>query len=152
MTSHERPLKPRQARFAIEYGFDHNGRQAAIRAGYKADRAADIAWRLLKDERVKRIIHDALQCRLNDLEFKINQVGKIQSARAMSSIGDLMTVESDGVIRFKRVSELRDSQLRDVEELITGADGQTTGVRVRNPTDVVLELMNLAEFVTGERS
>lgn len=43
----DRPLTPKQAAFVREYMIDHNGTQAAIRAGYSARTANEQASRLL---------------------------------------------------------------------------------------------------------
>ena len=41
-------LKKREERFCREYVIDYNGTQAAIRAGYKPDDAANRAYRLVR--------------------------------------------------------------------------------------------------------
>ena len=46
-------LNPRQLAFCREYAVDHNGTQAAIRAGYTPSGAEVQAVRLLKDDRVR---------------------------------------------------------------------------------------------------
>lgn len=43
----ERPISPRRAAFAREYMVDHNGTQAAIRAGYSQRTAKQIGHQLL---------------------------------------------------------------------------------------------------------
>jgi phage terminase small subunit len=45
-------LTPKQARFVAEYLIDLNGKQAAIRAGYKPSRAEQTASELLRDRKV----------------------------------------------------------------------------------------------------
>ena len=49
-------LNPRQERFAHEYSVDHNGAQAAIRAGYAVARARHTASRLLANVAVRQLV------------------------------------------------------------------------------------------------
>lgn len=51
-----RPLTPFERRFTIEYPVDHNGTDAAIRAGYSPKRAAVTASELLKRDDIRKII------------------------------------------------------------------------------------------------
>ena len=46
----------RHRRFAEEYSVDHNGAQAAIRAGYAVARAKQTAWRLLQKPDVAQMV------------------------------------------------------------------------------------------------
>ena len=52
-------LAPMMQLFALEYIIDFNGKEAAIRAGYKPNYAGQQAHRLLNDERVLSAITDA---------------------------------------------------------------------------------------------
>ena len=49
-------LNAKQKRFAHEYSVDHNGAQAAIRAGYAAARAPQTGSRLLANVAVKQLV------------------------------------------------------------------------------------------------
>ena len=53
VTSPSRPLTPKQARFVAEYAVDLNATQAAIRAGYSANRAAATGSELLRDPLIR---------------------------------------------------------------------------------------------------
>lgn len=67
-------LEPRQQRFVDEYLIDLNGTQAAIRAGYSANSAAEQAYDLLRKPQIKASIA-ASQKRLQDkLEIKAESV------------------------------------------------------------------------------
>ena len=48
----DRPLTPKQQRFAAEYPKDYQAKQAAIRAGYSEACAANMAMKLMRDDRV----------------------------------------------------------------------------------------------------
>lgn len=50
------PLTPKQARFVAEYLIDLNGKQAAIRAGYKPSNAESTASTLLSDPKVSQAV------------------------------------------------------------------------------------------------
>jgi phage terminase small subunit len=54
-----RPLTPKRKRFVAEYLIDHNGTQAAIRAGYSRNCAAHSASALLRNKAVARAVADA---------------------------------------------------------------------------------------------
>ncbi len=49
-------LNPRQDQFVDEYLLDGNGTQAAIKAGYSSDTAAQQASRLLRNVKVQQAI------------------------------------------------------------------------------------------------
>ena len=49
-------LNARQKRFAEEYSVDHNGAQAAIRAGYSARTAKQTASRMMANVAVKQLV------------------------------------------------------------------------------------------------
>lgn len=56
--SEERPLNMKQKRFCREYMLDHNGAQAAIRAGYSEKTAKEQASQLLTKLNVQQYIKD----------------------------------------------------------------------------------------------
>lgn len=60
-------LAPKMQLFALEYIVDFNGKEAAIRAGYKPNYAAQQANRMLNDERVMAAINEAITERKNRL-------------------------------------------------------------------------------------
>lgn len=49
-------MTPKQARFVAEYLIDSNGKQAAIRAGYKPSNAESTASTLLSDPKVSKAV------------------------------------------------------------------------------------------------
>lgn len=54
-------LSAKQAAFVQEYPVDLNGKRAAIRAGYSAKTAAEKAYQLLRDPKVRAAIDAALE-------------------------------------------------------------------------------------------
>lgn len=67
-------LAPMMQLFALEYVIDFNGKEAAIRAGYKPNYAGQQAHRLLNDERVLSAITDAIAERKKRLFITQDQV------------------------------------------------------------------------------
>lgn len=65
--SKAKTLAPKMQLFALEYIVDFNGKEAAIRAGYKPNYAAQQANRMLNDERVMAAINEAITERKNRL-------------------------------------------------------------------------------------
>ena len=49
-------LTPKQHRFCVEYLKDRNGKEAAIRAGYSVNAAAQQAYELLKLDKIRAVI------------------------------------------------------------------------------------------------
>ena len=60
--------------FVLEYIKDFNATQAAIRAGYKSDTAKQKAYGLLKDERIKQAIDEAIAERKERLHIDADNV------------------------------------------------------------------------------
>lgn len=67
-------LTPMMQLFALEYIVDFNGKEAAIRAGYKPDYAGQQAHRLLNDDRILAAITDAIANRKKRLFITQDQV------------------------------------------------------------------------------
>lgn len=69
-----RDLEPMQLLFIAEYQKDFNGTQAAIRAGYSADSAQQIASRLLKDVDIRSEMLRQLRERLHEQQLSVSGV------------------------------------------------------------------------------
>ncbi|MGM8890668.1 terminase small subunit [Psychrobacter sp. 1Y1] len=67
-------LTPMMQLFALEYIVDFNGKEAAIRAGYKPNYAGQQAHRLLNDDRILAAITDAIANRKKRLFITQDQV------------------------------------------------------------------------------
>ena len=76
-------MTPKQSRFAREYMVDHNGTQAAIRAGYAEKTAAVKASQLLKKVEVRQLV--------DKLTEELNGELHISAAEAMTMAMDLWT-------------------------------------------------------------
>jgi hypothetical protein len=72
--ANERRLSAKQAKFAAEYVVDHNGAQAAIRAGYSKKTAVEQASRLLTKVHVQDEVKRLERARIEKLNIKAEDV------------------------------------------------------------------------------
>ncbi|MBV7531335.1 terminase small subunit [Chitinophaga sp. sic0106] len=94
-------LTPKVLRFGREYVIDHNGKQAAIRAGYAARTAEQQASRLLSNVKVKEFI-SSLESEVNTKLEQKHELSKDRVLQELARIGlfdarKLFTV--DGAIK-----------------------------------------------------
>jgi phage terminase small subunit len=85
------PLTDKQARFVKEYALDHNGSEAAIRAGYAPKTARSTASRLLTKDNIRQALAVREQSTAEQLDLThqfvlkglmdIAREGKTESAR-----------------------------------------------------------------------
>lgn len=143
-TKHRLTMK--QQLFALEYCVDFNGTQAAIRAGYKAERAADAAFKLLKNNRIMKIINSARQSRVDALEFCVNKIGAKERARALCSMADYFEIDADGTFRFKKLLEIKNTSLNNVDGFKMGSHGEILGIKLKEPTRSMQQMMKLADI------
>ena len=61
----------RQQRFVEEYQVDGNGSQAVLRAGYKTKHPAEMAYRLLRNTKVKHSLQDAQNTHSERLQMRV---------------------------------------------------------------------------------
>jgi phage terminase small subunit len=133
---HDRPLSPKQARFADEYLIDLNGTRAAIRCGYSARTAGKIGSELLRNPRVAAAIAVAVAERAErtqiDADWVLRRLTQDVCADVAdlydSSSGDLRPVhEWPEAWRTGLVAGIDTAQERAGED----ADGRPTYVTVR---------------------
>ena len=63
----------KQQRFIEEYQVDGNGPQAVLRAGYKTNYPAEMAYGLLRNTKVKHTLQDAQNARRRRLQMQAGQ-------------------------------------------------------------------------------
>lgn len=141
------PLTYKQKAFALEYRKDHNGTQAAIRAGY-SHRGADVtAVRLLADARIKALIGEADTKALEKVQSAGDRVLTELATFAYSDVAEAF--HDDGTLKHpKDMPEglRRAIKSFEVEELFDGAGqdkfkvGRTVKVTLW-PKDKGLELL-----------
>lgn len=87
-------LRGKQAMFVLEYikDMDLNGTQAAIRAGYSAKTAQQIAYQLLQKTSVQEAIKDAQKLRLKrlnvDADYVLNRLVQIDQMDVIDIMND----------------------------------------------------------------
>jgi len=102
-----------RARFAEEYAIDHNGTQAAIRAGYSPKTAAAAASRMLRDVKV--------DVKVNTLDTERSQRSAITADRVMQEYERLALLDpldlfnSDGTL--KTLAEMPEDARRAIAGL-----------------------------------
>ena len=85
-------LTPMMQLFALEYIVDFNGKEAAIRAGYKPNYAGQQAHRLLNDDRILAAITDATANRKKRLFITQDQVVTMWWQIATADYNELSSV------------------------------------------------------------
>lgn len=79
------PLTPKQLRFVQEYLQDHNGTQAAIRAGYSESTARQQGSRLLTDPRVLAAVRAGQQKVAKKAEVTVDSLmAELEQARKLA--------------------------------------------------------------------
>ena len=85
-------LRGKQQRFVNEYLVDRNATQAAIRAGYSARTAQQIAYQLLQKTSVQEAIKDAQKLRLKrlnvDADYVLNRLVQIDQMDVIDIMND----------------------------------------------------------------
>ena len=66
----------KQQRFVEEYQIDGNGSQAVLRAGYKTNYPAEMAYGLLRNTKVKHSLQDAQNARSERLQMQVDSTVK----------------------------------------------------------------------------
>ncbi|MAA69177.1 MAG: hypothetical protein CL915_10550 [Deltaproteobacteria bacterium] len=66
----------KQQRFVEEYQVDGNGSQAVLRAGYKTNYPAEMAYGLLRNTKVKHALQDAQIARRERLQMRLDSTVK----------------------------------------------------------------------------
>lgn len=119
-------LTPKQAKFLLEYAKDHNGTQAAIRAGYAEIGASVTASRLLKDSRISDAIDKKVAKVMNSLEITVDRVLAERARLAFFDIRKL--VNTDG--SPKALNELDDdtaAAIAGLDVVNVASEGQAIG-------------------------
>lgn len=88
-------LTTKQRLFIYEYTIDFNGTQAAIRAGYSKDTAAEQASRLLKNVKVSAAVEKLISQRIVTLDVRANDIIEQYKKIAFANLKDFITWRSD---------------------------------------------------------
>jgi len=112
-------LNPKQLRFVAEWLKDHNGKQAAIRAGYSERSAEQQASALLSNPKVKAEVEKRMTKLMNNLDITAERVLKERARLAFFDVRKLL----DSTGRPLAIHELDD----DTAAAIAGLDVANIG-------------------------
>ncbi|MBU7314063.1 terminase small subunit [Paenibacillus oleatilyticus] len=140
-------LTPKQQRFVQEYLIDLNATQAAIRAGYSANTAKDIACENLAKPNIQEAIQTAMKKREKKTEITAERVLKELGKIAFADLNSFVEVSADGKITVKPSNQIDGTVLSEISESVT-QNGRTRKVKLHDKMKA-LELIgrHLAMFV-----
>ncbi len=143
-------LTAKQKRFVLEYLIDMNGTAAAIRAGFSARTAKEIAYRLLRKPQVHQELSVQMAKVSERLEMRIDDVVREYVKIARTNITDFLTFGPDGV-DLKASSERTPEQLAAIAEvkMFIGAEGRkSVSLKLHSKTEALQALgKHLGMFV-----
>ena len=129
----DKPLNPKQAAFVREYMIDHNGTQAAIRAGYSARTAAMQASRLLTNVNISKAVAKAQAAMAQKTETEAEWVRRRLKEEAddfsefASHSARIRALELVG--KINGVFEIDNKQKTDgLSDILAGLNGKVLGV------------------------
>lgn len=109
-------LTVKQQRFVDEFIIDCNATQAAIRAGYSANTAAEQGARLLRNANVQAAIQEAISKQQKRTEITADRVLQELAKLGFSNMMDYMTVAPDGYA-YVDLSTLTREQAAAIQEI-----------------------------------
>lgn len=144
------PFTERMKVFCREYVIDHNGTQAAIRAGYSKKTAQEIASETLSKPIVKQYIRELEDEALKKHEITRDRVLKELAMIAFSNIANIASVEDTTVVHkgekltgrtvvIKTTDELTQEMQRSISEVKATPDGIT--VKLHDKVSALEKLM-----------
>lgn len=134
----DKPLSPKQAAFVREYMVDHNGTQAAIRAGYSARTANEQASRLLANVNIAKAVAKAQAAMALKTETEAEWVRRRLKEEAddfsefASHSARIRALELVG--KINGVFEIDNKQKTDgLSDILAGLNGKVMGVTRDDP-------------------
>lgn len=109
-------LVPKQRRFVEEYLVDLNGAQAAIRAGYSADTARQIASELLTKPDIAAAVQELMDARAKRTAITADRVLAEMGKIAFSDMRKVATWH-DEMVSFRNSEELDDDSACAVQHI-----------------------------------
>ncbi len=122
MTPKQKPLKPKQERFAREYAIDQNASRAAIEAGYAANSARITGCRLLTKDNIKAFIDKLLEEQSKRTDITADKVLTEISKLAFGNVQDFYTKAG----KLKAIQNLTPEQAACISEIKETASGRLT--------------------------
>src|ERR1700722_13059692 len=119
-------MHPRHRLFVEEYLVDLNGKQAAIRAGYKATKAASRASELLARADIKASVRQAMDERIDRTRVSQDRVIQGYARIAFADFRDVIA-QKDDIVTIRPPQELSDDAAAAIQALsISGQSGRAT--------------------------
>ena len=137
----ERRLTGKQKKFVEEYLVDHNGTQAAIRAGYSKKTANEIAAQNLAKVSIKSYL--AEKQAIIQKKFDLSKETIIEELRrcGFANITDYLSFDANGVT-FRDSEQLSNEQkaaIAEVSQSVT-KDGGSMRIKLHNKIDALTKL------------
>ena len=128
----DRGLTPKQIIFVREYLRDHNGKRAAIEAGYSPRTAASQASRMLTHVNVQRALADALAPKVEKIELSVERVLDELMAIGFSNLADVISEDEKllPIHKWPLRAQRAIGSLEVAREVITQRDQGTNDVSV----------------------
>jgi phage terminase small subunit len=133
-------LSPKEQRFVVEFLKDHNGTQAAKRAGYSAKTARVIAQKLLARPRVQQALQAKMQKVTAKAELSAQRV--LEELKRVALVDPRRFIEWDSTgVRVKASSEISEEDAAALSEIEVkiGEDG---AVQVKVKTHSKLDALD----------
>ena len=140
---HKRPLNIRQQRFVEEYLITGSGREAAIRAGYSAHSAKDIAVYLKKLPHVSQAIHLRRAAAGRRTQVARDRVLMELARVAFSDIGEVLDWTSGDDITLRPRLEISPHQRAAIAEIAPRRYGKGPRIKLHNKAQALDALVRL---------
>ena len=126
-------MTPKQERFVQEYVADPNGAKDARLAGYSERRAKETASRLVTKGNVAEAIAKSRHEIAKEAGFTAERMFKEMYSICFSNIRDVLDVDEDGCLVFRKLDEIPDSVWPSVKEITTFSlpDGSGTAYKIQ---------------------
>lgn len=110
-------LTEKQKRFCHEYITDHNGAQAAIRAGYSAKAAKETGYENLTKPHIIEYIAELEQTVYEKLGITKERILQEQARIGFSRIDDHLTIDDDGCVIAKTFDAMPEGALACIKKI-----------------------------------
>lgn len=133
-------LSQKRRRFVDEYLVDYNATQAAIRAGYAETSAHTQGGRLLRDERIKKALNEAIDAQQRRTHITADRV-LLEIAR-IATFDPRALFDSDGnPLPIEQLDDDTAAVIAGVDVMSAGQGAQITKYRLSSKTDALEKLM-----------
>lgn len=136
-----RPLTQKEKKFIQEYLIDLNATQAAIRAGYSKDSAANIGGQNVRKPLIQSAIFTEMDKRMKRTNITQDQIIIALKRIAFANIADLMTW-NDASINIAPSDQLKRSKTYAISEISENVNQHARTVKVKLKDSIrALELL-----------